>query len=165
MCRQRRLLALSASNDVAGTWKYFATSSTSATCYLMISLCGATDSNNQEQQEVQEHAGGQKPPRISYLLRPLSNSASPGTNKGHHNPPHAAGNQIKNAKAPPASSECASALPGDVGDDRAHICARFRLHRRPGSLIRLPGEFQGTGGTGSAKTRGWSNTTRVFLVL
>lgn len=76
-------------------------------------------------QQPRATVGGQKPPHISYLLRPPSNSASPGTNKGHHNPPHTAGNQIKNTKVPLASSECTSALPGDVGDDWAHICARF----------------------------------------
>ena len=50
-------------------------------------------------------------------------------NKGNHKGPHAAGIQQGNAKTPPASPECASALPGDVGDDRARLCARFR--RRP----------------------------------
>jgi len=29
----------------------------------------------------------------------------------------------------------------------------------------LPGEFQDTGGTKSARTRGWSKTTHVYLTL
>ena len=47
-----------------------------------------------------------------------------------------------NAKTRPASSGSASVLPGDVGDDRAHICARFQSRRPPGSPMGLPGEFQ-----------------------
>ena len=39
----------------------------------------------------------------------------------------------KKVKTLPASPEHASALPGDIGDDWAHICIQFRQHPLPGS--------------------------------
>jgi hypothetical protein len=62
-------------------------------------------------------------PRISSPSRHPSDVALPGTNKYDPKPTHATKIRHKNAKTPPASSECASALPGDVSDDRARICA------------------------------------------
>jgi hypothetical protein len=98
-------------------------------------------------------------PCVSYLLNPPSNTSIFGTNKEHPNTAPAARITHKNAKGPPTSPECASALPVDVGDDRVHICTRFRWRKSPGSLMRLPGKFQGTGGTGRAQN---ASTARVF---
>jgi hypothetical protein len=162
MCRQRRLLALSASNDVAGVWKHFAMSSTSVKYYLMVPLHGATNSNNQKWQGVQEHAGGQNHLHVSYPLRLPTNNALPRTNKGCPHSPHPAVNQAKNTKTPPASPECASALPGD---DRALLCARFRRRPPPGSPIGLPGKFQRCRSRGMGRYTGWFLATRVYLVL
>ena len=75
-------------------------------------------------------------------LQPPSNSAPPGTNKYHPNATSTAGFRRKNAKTPPASPECASVLPGDVGDDRVHICTRFRWCPPPGSPMGLPASFK-----------------------
>jgi len=47
--------------------------------------------------------------------------------------------------------------------DRARLCARSRQRQPPGSPMGLPGEFQDTGGTESARTHGWSKTTRVYI--
>jgi hypothetical protein len=41
----------------------------------------------------------------------------------------------------PASPGSASVLPGDIADDRVHICTRSQLRLTLGSLNRLPGVF------------------------
>ena len=68
-----------------------------------------------------------------------------GMNRGGPNAPlprHFATQMQKTVSALPGS---ASVLPGDIAGDRAHICARYQSRPPPGSLIRLPGEFQVTG--------------------
>ena len=55
----------------------------------------------------------------------------------------AAGKNLINAETPPASPECASVLPGDVGNDWVQLCARFRRRPPPGSPTGLLGRFQG----------------------
>ena len=117
MSRQHRLLALSASDDVAGTWKDISAASTSATDF--------------------------------YIPNDL-----PTTAIGQ-----------KKARTTPASPDRASALPGDIGNDRASIYARSRQRRCPGSPLGLPGKFQASRGTGSAKTREGARTTTVVLAL
>jgi len=98
-------------------------------------------------------------PRVSCLLRPPRHSARPGMNKGDPIPPCTAEIQSKKAKTPPASPERASALPGDIGDDRAYKCARFRRRSFPWSPIGLHGEFQGC----RARTSGrYTGAARVF---
>ena len=77
-------------------------------------------------------------PRVSCPLRPPSTSTVNGTNTYNPRPPHAAEKRCKNTETPPASPKSASALPGNVGDDRARLCARFRRRRPP---MGLPGEF------------------------
>ena len=72
-------------------------------------------------------------PRVSYPFRLPSNSAPSRTNKGDPQPPFTTGIRRKNTKMPPASSESTLALPGDVGDDQAQLCARFRRRPPPGS--------------------------------
>jgi len=62
-------------------------------------------------------------PRISHSSRPSVNTALPGTNQDHPQPPHAAEKRQKTMKMPPASPKSALALSGDVGDDRAQFCA------------------------------------------
>jgi len=62
MSRQRRRMALSASNDVAGTWKHFSAAFSSATCSSITPLRRHAISFTPEAQEVPKHAGGQKPP-------------------------------------------------------------------------------------------------------
>ena len=81
-------------------------------------------------------------PRVSCSLRPTSNSVACGTNRDDPRGTRAARMRHKNAKTPPASPERASALPGDVSDDRAHMCARFQRHLPPGSPERLSGKFR-----------------------
>ena len=82
-------------------------------------------------------------PRVSCPLSPPSHSARCGMNKDDPQPPHATGNKLINAEMPPALPECASALPGDVGDDWVQLCTRFRQHPPPGSPTGLLGRFQG----------------------
>jgi len=89
-------------------------------------------------------------PGVSYPLRPHSDSALPGTNEDHHNPPHTTGNQTKNKKMLPALPKSASALPGDVGNESGAIMC-------PISTAPTPREFQDTGGTG--KNRGGNAKT------
>ena len=71
--------------------------------------------------------------RISHPSRPPVNTAPPGTHQDHPQPPHAAEKRPKNTQTPPASPKSASALSGDVGDNRAQFCARFRRRPPPGS--------------------------------
>jgi len=98
-------------------------------------------------------------PRISTPLRHPSNTVPPGAGGDNPRGPHAAGSWLKSATTPPASPERASALPGDVGNDWAHICARFQRRRPPGSPMGHPGEFQG-----SRRRRSGRNTgaARIF---
>jgi hypothetical protein len=110
MPRQRRQMALSASNDVAGTWKHFFTSPMLATCYIIIHLHGAINSENLDRRGVKEYMVEQK--QLSDFYRPPGNSAPPGTNKGHPNALNTAESRSKSIKTPPASLESASALPG-----------------------------------------------------
>ena len=97
--------------------------------------------------------------RVSSLLRHPSNSAPGGTNSEDPNATHATGDRRKNAQTPWASPECASALPGDVGNDRVHICTRSRWRPSPGSPMGLPGEFHLAGW--SAKVR-YSDAAHFF---
>ena len=62
MSRQRRRMALSASNDVAGTWKHFSAASSSALYSPITPLRCHTAPFTPEAREVPKHAGGQKPP-------------------------------------------------------------------------------------------------------
>ena len=64
-------------------------------------------------------------PCVSCLLRPPSHSALPGTNQDHPTHPHTTENRQQNTKTPLALPECASALPGNIGDDRAQLCTQF----------------------------------------
>ena len=61
MFRQRRWLALSASDDVAGTWKWFFVSSTSALCSYTMPLRINTSAIKPDAHEVLEHAKVQEP--------------------------------------------------------------------------------------------------------
>jgi hypothetical protein len=71
----------------------------------------------------------------------------------------------ENTKPKPASSGSALARSDDVDDDRAQLCARSRQNPPLGSPLRLPGMFQGAGGTGSAITRKGARTTSMVLTL
>jgi hypothetical protein len=82
MSRQRRLLAPSASNDVARTWQRFPASTASATHLCISSLRGATDPTNLEARKVPEHAGGKNPLRCSCPLRPPIAVGWCGTSRG-----------------------------------------------------------------------------------
>jgi len=97
--------------------------------------------------------------RVSYSLRLPSNSTSSRTNKGNPQPPHSTGIHPKNTKTPPASPGCASALPGDVGDDQARLCTCFRWCPPPGSPMGLPGRFCDCSSRG---TSGYTSAARVF---
>ena len=71
MSQQCRLLALSASNDVAGTWKRFSAASTSVAHSLSVPLHDAANPTNQEAQEVPKHANVQGPrPWFLHFLPP-----------------------------------------------------------------------------------------------
>ena len=69
---------------------------------------------------------------VSYSLRLPSNSMSSRMNKDN---PHSTGIHPKSAKTPPALPGCASALPGDVGDDPVQLCACFRWHPPPWKVL------------------------------
>jgi hypothetical protein len=140
MSRQHRLLALSASDDVAGTWKHISVASTSAPVLYDTPLRRYARPIASEGQEVPKHAGGQQPPPASWAPATPSNSAPRGTNQDHPNATTTQGFRRKAAKTPPASPERASALPGDVGEDWAQLCAQFRRRLPPGSPMGLPGE-------------------------
>jgi len=84
-------------------------------------------------------------PRVSYSLRPSSNSTRHGMNKGDIQRLHAARSRRKNATMLPASPKHASALPGDVSDDQMHTCTRSRRRPLPRSPIGILGEFQSWG--------------------
>ena len=62
MAWQCRRMALSASNDVAGTWKRFSAAFSSPTCSPITPLQCHNLSFMPEVHEVPKHAGGQKPP-------------------------------------------------------------------------------------------------------
>jgi len=62
MSWQRRRMALSASNDVAGTWKHFSAAFSSAPCFSITPLHRHITPFTPEAQEVPKHVGGHKPP-------------------------------------------------------------------------------------------------------
>ena len=98
---------------------------------------------------------------VSCPLRPPSTRKACGMNKHNPRPPHTTENWHKNAKMLPASSECALALPGDVGNDWAHNCTRFQRRPPPGSPVGLPGEFKDCRRRG---TNGYTGTVHAFCV-
>jgi len=121
MFRQRRWMALSASSDVAGTWKRFSAASSSATCSPIVPLHRHTIQFTPEAQQVRKCAGGQKPPAIIYIFKPPSHSAVHGTNIGDHQDFYGIRIRRKNATMPPALPKSASALAGDVSDGSGAI--------------------------------------------
>jgi hypothetical protein len=125
MSRQHRPLVLSASDNVAGTWKHISVASTSAPASSITPLRLQTNPPPQRHRKCQNTWVVKNHPRVSSPLRHPSNIVPPGMDRDNPRGPHAAGSRPKSAKTPPASPECASALPGDVSNDRAHICARF----------------------------------------
>jgi hypothetical protein len=132
--RQHRRMALSASSDVAGTWKCFSTASSSATCSPITPLCHHTTHFTPEAHKVRKCAGGQKPPAIICIFKPPSHSTVHGTNKGDHQGIYDTKIRCKNATTPPTLPKSASALPGDVGDRSGAI-----MH--PISTAHTPREF------------------------
>ena len=98
-------------------------------------------------------------PHVSCPLSPPSHSTRCGMNKDNSKPPHAAGNKLINAEMLLASPECASALPGDVGNDWVQLCARFRQRPPPGSPTGLLGRFQGCRVWASSR---YAGTARIF---
>ena len=128
-------------------------------CLPIAPLCCPTAPIMPEAQEAPKHMGGQKPPMCFMFFKAPSTKEVCGTSKHNPRPPHATENRHKNVKTLPASSECASALPGDVSNDRVRLCARFRWRPPPGSPMGLHGEFQGcrNGGNG-----GYTSAARTF---
>ena len=165
MSQQCRLLARSASNDIAGTWRHFSAPSTSATYSIMIPLHGVISPIHPGGREVPNTQVGKNHPCVSCPLNPPVTLGWHGTQMGSQCPLRRRQFPNENTKTMPASSGSASALPGDVGDDQARICAQFRPRRPPGSPLRLPGKFQGAGGTISARTRGGARTITMVLAL
>ena len=76
-------LALSASDNVAGTWRHFSKAFSSAKCYVMVPLHGTMQNNNTERHEVPKHMGGVNTKHVFCLLGPPSNNPSSGTTKYH----------------------------------------------------------------------------------
>jgi hypothetical protein len=107
--------------------------------------------------------GWSKTTRVYLVFEAPSDSAVPGTNKYDPKPPHAAKIRHKNAKTPPASPECASALPGDVGDDRARIMRPISTAPTPRESNGLPGEFQEVGAREVPDHRVVKNHPRVLV--
>ena len=137
MSRQRRRMALSASNDVAGTWKCFFAAFSSATCSSITPLRRHNVKFTPEAQQVPKHAGGQKPPAIFCFFKPPTYITTLGTNNYDPQGPHTVKIRSSNARTSPPSPECASALPGDVGDGSGAI-----MH--PISTAPTPRESNGT---------------------
>src|ERR1700733_8515706 len=137
MSRQCRRMALSASSDVAGTWKRFSAASSSATCSYITSLRCHMLHVAQEVQQAQNIAGGQKPPTIFCSFKPPNNTATNGTHQCDPLGPHAVEIRSKNAKTPLPPPERASALAGDIGDGSGAIM-------RPISAAPTPRESNGT---------------------
>ena len=96
-------------------------------------------------------------------LQPPINMGTSKSNQMQPNAPFAARITPATSKTTPASPGSASALPGDIGDDWARICARFQRRQPLGSPLRLPEKFQGAGGTRSTGTRGGARTTPVLM--
>ena len=100
-------------------------------------------------------------PCISCPLSPPSHSTRCGMGKDDPKTPHATRNESINAETPAASPECASALPGDVGDDWVQLCAQFRRRPPPGSPTGLLGRFQGCRVWASSR---YAGAARIFCV-
>ena len=137
MSWQHRWMALSASNDVAGTWMCFFAASSSATCSSITPLQRHNVKFMPEAQQVPKHTGGQKPPVIFCFFKPPTHTTTLGTNNYDPQGPHTAKIQSSTAKMSPPSPECALALPGDVGDGSGAI-----MH--PISTAPTPRESNGT---------------------
>jgi hypothetical protein len=121
MSLQHRRMALSASNDVAGTRKCFFAAFSSATCSSITPLRRHDITFTPNAHEDLKHAGGQKPPAIFRFFKPPNHSTTHGTNKYNPQGPHTTEVRSENAKMPPLPLECASALPGDIGDGSGTI--------------------------------------------
>jgi hypothetical protein len=89
MSRQRRRMALSASNDVARTLKRFLAAFSSAQFMFISSLCRHTTLFTPEAQEVPKHAGGEKPPACFLSFKtPQSHRCAWNEQRGPLTPPH-----------------------------------------------------------------------------
>jgi len=87
--RQHRLLALSASDDVAGTWKHISVASTSAPPPYTTPLCRHVNAITSETQEGPKHAGGQTPPvNIFPFEAPWRHDATWNRSRQPQIPPH-----------------------------------------------------------------------------
>jgi len=82
MSQQRRRMALSASNDVAGTWKCFSAAFSSATCSSIIPYAPTTIPSHQMNRKGKISRVVKNHPRISCSFKPPNDSATHGTTKG-----------------------------------------------------------------------------------
>ena len=137
----------------------------SAKALSITPACCYTNPIAPEAPEGPEHAEVQQHHPVPYPLQPPSNRGLPGTITEDPNAAPTTAIGQKKARTTPASPDRASALAGDIGNNRACIHARSRRRPSPGSPLRLPGKFQADRGTASAKTREGARTTTAVLVL
>jgi hypothetical protein len=121
--------------------------------------------STQRHGECQNAQVGKNHLHRSCPLRPPTAVGWHETNRGGLYAPSAIKTSQKMQQTMPALPGSALVLPGDVDDDWAQLCARSRWHQGLGSPLRLPRKFQGTGGTGSARTRRWPRATCMFQAL
>ena len=104
MSRQRRRPALSASDDIAGTWRQFFDASTSAICYDSVPLRCTTTNHQPGAIQVPKHVKVQGPLGGSCPSGLPINLGGSGTNTQHPKAPAAAQIEWNNHKTTPASS-------------------------------------------------------------
>jgi hypothetical protein len=131
------LEALSASNDVAETWKRLSASSTSAPHSPNIPLRSAANPIHQEAREVPKcvkvHQCTATTTPINHLWRAPAAMRWYGTDRGGQGTPSTPKTFSKTSKTTSASPGSASALPGDVAGDRVRSGARSPTRPPPGS--------------------------------
>jgi len=123
MSRQRRRMALSASNDVAGTWERFSAAFSSTLCLPITPLRHPTIPYTPEAQEVPKHTGGQKPPACFLSFKALQHQHSGWNKQIQPQTPPRRRKLVQNTKMPPASpKKC--------------FGASWRCQRRSGTYLR-----------------------------
>jgi hypothetical protein len=157
--QRHRQLALSTSDDVAGTWNHFSASFTLELYLCTLPLHATNNPIKPGAHKMPKHTEGQGPPLGScHLELPIAGGQT-GSDRGI---PHASSTMKrrgKNMKTTAASSDSASVLPDDAAGDGVHICTKYHPRPPPGSPFRLPVMFQSNLERGSGR---FTSSARTF---